>query len=89
MQDNRYPGGYNGWTNKETWTVHLWVTNDPGTYDAARAAAQRGEEVLKDFVEDLCGLNDASKPASLATDLLSTGLAWVDWNQLRKALLEA
>ena len=24
---------YNGWTNRETWMVNLWLTNDAGTYE--------------------------------------------------------
>ena len=27
---------YNGWTNWATWSTNLWMTNDEGTYEAAR-----------------------------------------------------
>lgn len=26
---------YNGWTNWETWNAHLWLSNEPGSDDAA------------------------------------------------------
>ena len=28
---------YNGWTNYETWNVALWINNEEGLYEFARA----------------------------------------------------
>lgn len=29
--------GYNGWTNRETWLVNLWLTNDECYYEELQA----------------------------------------------------
>lgn len=40
-------GKYNGWTNWETFTVNLWLTNDQPLYNHFRALAMSGN--LKGF----------------------------------------
>src|SRR5688572_23614480 len=49
---------YNGWANRETWLVHLWLSNEEHSYDAAREIVARGlpaavtQSALRDFVEE-------------------------------------
>lgn len=38
MSDERYEG----WHNRETWRVHLWLTNDEPNYRRAMALAEMG-----------------------------------------------
>ena len=35
---------YNGWANYETWCVHLWLSNEEGTYRYWREEAGRHHE---------------------------------------------
>lgn len=35
MEDGRY----NGWANRPTWLVHLWLTNEEPSYNYWRAEA--------------------------------------------------
>ncbi len=38
---------YNGWSNYETWAVHLWLTNEQGTYNFCR-------ELAHECIEQAC-----------------------------------
>ena len=77
---------YNGWTNYETWLVNLWLTNDQDTDQEAREVAAFGADALSDWVEEL--VLESVPPSSLASDLLSAALGWVEWYEIAESLIE-
>jgi hypothetical protein len=83
---------YNGWRNRETWLVNLWLTNDEYTLadvsNLVRWAEDRREatDSLADYVDQLCFGDEVQ--ASLADDLLRSALGAVDWAEIVRAFLE-
>lgn len=64
---------YNGWKNYETWNVALWIQNDEGLLDLARAC-YLASQPYQTFVSDLKeGWGDES--IGLQTP---DGVAWND-----------
>ena len=78
---------YNGWKNRETWAVHLWLTNAEGLYRMAKEAVSndKPELSLELLVESL--VEDALTP-TLAGDLLWAALGRVDYGGITSALRE-
>jgi hypothetical protein len=74
---------FNGWTNRETWLVSLWLNNDEASYEVLlKALGRKGSdfakaEWLKSQLEDL--MYELPLEASLWSDLLGTALAKVNW----------
>ena len=88
---------YEGWPNRETWCVNLWLNNDQPLWESARALCRDGqpttyeaERQLSDFVEGLAlNLNmDESAPAGLGTDLIMGALARVEWRPIVEGFRE-
>ena len=83
---------YNGWTNRETWLVSLWLNNDQGNYEllsnvlGLSTSSTRKAERLHNLIEDQ--MYDLELEASLWSDLLSTALTSVDWLEVIESNLE-
>ncbi len=90
---------YNGWTNYETWAVHLWISNEEPSYRywRERAVAVRRLAVALErrtakglLADTLKNHFEEAAPELLGFwgDLLSAALSEVDWYELAEALLE-
>lgn len=87
---------YNGWANYETWCVHLWLTNEEGSYrywreEAGRHWREGREEAAENLSEQLKSELEEASPvqeASLFSDLLTASLGEVDWFEVAEAFLE-
>lgn len=72
---------YNGWSNRPTWLVALWLDNEEHIYRAVREpGADLTEAWLKDFVEDL--LETDQFGGTLMGDIVSDFLADVHWEEI-------
>jgi len=74
---------YNGWSNRETWLVSLWLNNDPVSYDLLQSAYKKtgnafskAEWIESELQDEMCNLQLG---ASMWSDLLGTALARVNW----------
>ena len=77
---------YNGWTNRETWIVNLWLTNDECYYEELQAIiknfdSEEQAEELEQYVHWIIDVDEAS----MMTDLLSTSLGRVNWHEITRA----
>jgi hypothetical protein len=73
---------HNGWSNRETWLVNLWLTNEPAHYDAC-VNASRG--TIEDYVDELISANGETSNGFMA-DLINAALARVDWAEIVESM---
>lgn len=90
-QNNNQVTTYNGWCNRETWLVSLWLGSEPASQSMLeRFANLQGSvtyrsEQLREEMEGL--LSDNCEQASLWTDMLYTSLSRVDWREIIESCL--
>ena len=77
---------YNGWCNRETWIVNLWLTNDECYYEELQAIIKNfdSDEQAEELERYVHWIIDVDK-ASMTTDLLSTSLGRVNWHEIARA----
>ena len=81
---------YNGWTNRETWAVALWINNEQGLQeqinDQAREASSLGgfADFLEEFIDELFDENWQNLKA-MRNDI---GSLWrVNWYELAESFI--
>ena len=91
---------YNGWTNRETWAVALWVNNDEGLHYHAQDMAggyhddKRGlADALEEWITELLDMEQVfSAPLEQRKALISMSsdigsLYRVNWYEIAESLL--
>lgn len=84
---------YQGWSNRETWCVALWLNNEQALQEGARAACNTDGEMiheaaqsLEDYVDDL--LEDEALKGMMV-DIVNCALARVNWPEIATTFREA
>lgn len=93
---------YNGWTNRETWALMLYINNDQGLYESALELVQRhaaeGDDVSGELSMWVTELLNPDEYQSLYGERQTEGLArmafeigslWrINWTEVVASLLE-
>ena len=80
----------NGWSNRETWTINLWLTNDAATLALAEQLAREADSEIEvaDRLESYFA-GGFAVPEGLVADLVSAAMARVDWTEIARSIREA
>lgn len=84
---------YNGYTNRETWLVNLWIDNEYGWLDAYLnhvIETEADKYDLADYIEaDISEeLNPLVDKNGLYSDLLNGALSKVNWLEIAEYIIE-
>ena len=91
---------YNGWKNKETWLVNIWLSNDYDLYkhyvSTLTEIVEKQSNVLythrlvveelKEIVHEI--YRDEHRESGLIDDLIETSLNNVDWSRLAEHYID-
>ena len=75
---------YNGWSNRETWIVNLWMTGDQ-SYDEQLCEIISSHDSLDDqaeALEDWIRFEYDGEYSSIWADLINNSLAEVNWYEI-------
>jgi hypothetical protein len=83
---------YEGWTNRETWLVALWLNNEQGLQEEAMAVCKTDGEMLQEAAQSLedwvRDLPEIGATHGFAIDLLNAALARCDWREIAATFRE-
>ena len=77
---------YNGWTNRATWLVNLWVGDTLA--DMAMEGCDVTADTARDFVEEITDQDISCIAGGMTKDLISFALCDVNWNEVAQAAME-
>jgi hypothetical protein len=92
---------YNGWVNRETWALYLWITNDEPLYHSVRrsvnfwaqwrdihGAARAVEKFIEQYLTPSChGLGLSLERQNMAADI---GSLWrIDYREIAEHLIDS
>lgn len=84
---------YNGWTNRETWVVNLWMDSDywsSAAQDALNHCAgdrRKATQIVADALEESTMEESPLNDATLYQDLLGYAFCNVNWREIADACL--
>lgn len=80
MNDAATAQTYNGWSNRETWLVNLWMTGDQQLCDiiASHSDPYDQAEALEDWIR----FEYDGDYSSIWADLINNSLAEVNWYEI-------
>jgi len=72
---------YNGWSNRATWNVSLWLNNDEGLYRDLQRLIRRADDV-RDLASDIQEFCEEIWPSGHTPD--GDLLSECDWEEIAK-----
>ena len=77
---------HNGWSNRETWTVNLWMTGDQSYYEqpCEIISSQDSLDDQAEALEDWIRFEYDGEYSSMWADLINNSLAEVNWCEIVK-----
>ena len=84
MQSQTVVTGYNGWNNRETWIVSLWMTGDQVYYEQLCEIISSHDNLddQAEALEDWIRFEYDDEYSSLWADLINNSLAEVNWCEI-------
>lgn len=68
---------YNGWKNKETWLVNLWIG------DWLASEQEDGQEISAEYIESMVqDMLDNAKLDGFLSDMINCAIGEIDWHEI-------